>query len=167
MSCKDIPHRLLSFGGLSAAAVALIAGQAFAEPVTVPGNLTTSACASTFSRTPVSIFGSGVFIGSPPAVDFNFWLNVPSGSCDAHNVKVTWVYQVADKATQKNLKTVVGSTTYPLISRAHVTVMAVHCVPTVKNGYCRDASATVLPGNFTGGAVIQGNATAALGPVAP
>lgn len=145
--------------------VALATPAIAAQPAS-PQNLTTSACQSTLSRTPVHIFASGVFLGSPPAVDFNFWV-WSTGQCDAHNVTVTWVYQTADKTTKSIVKTVPGTTTYQLIHpNVGVTHLTLHCVPT-GNTYCRDAAATLQPGNFIGGAVIEGTATATLGPIPP
>jgi hypothetical protein len=51
----------------------------------------------------------------PPNVQFDFWIADADTECPAKNVKVTWLYQIADKTTKVSVKTVLGSTTLPQV----------------------------------------------------
>jgi hypothetical protein len=142
------------------------AGPVAAEPSIFGPTPTTSSCLMIYTRSPVSIYGSGISVTSPPAVDFSFWVYA-TGPCDARNVKVTWLYQTASKATKAIASTHFGSTTFKLLkANQGPQYLTVHCSPT-SNTYCHDAAATLQPGNFTDGALIQGNATATVGPLTP
>jgi hypothetical protein len=79
---------------------------------------------------------------------------------------VTWVYQIADKTTKANIKTVFGSTTLPQVFKntAHVYV---DCTATGANTYCKDASATIQAPASGPSYSIKGSASASIGPVAP
>ena len=48
-------------------------------------------------------------------MQFDFWIADADTECPAKNVKVTWLYQIADKTTKVSVKTVLGSTTLPQV----------------------------------------------------
>jgi hypothetical protein len=150
---------------LAATATALFAEHAVAGNQSIQGPLTTGPCLATFSKPPVTIFGSGAF-KSPPNVQFDFWIADADTKCPAKNVKVTWLYQIADKTTKVSVKTVLGSTTLPQVfqNTAH---LCVNCTATGPNTYCKDASATIVPSSSGPSYSIKGSASASIGPVAP
>jgi hypothetical protein len=152
---------------LGLAAVAIFAGRAEAQQPFAPQNPTvTLPCGAIYDQR-VSIFGSGVSI-IKPAVDFIFYV-YPPGPCSVYGVRVNWVYQIANKATQQIAQTVFGSTTYKVLPFpfASITKLTVHCAPKLPNTYCRDAAATLVAGKFPNPPYIFGLATAPLGPVPP
>src|SRR5262249_52215504 len=150
---------------LVAAATALFAGHAAAgnQPPTQP--LTPAACVAAGIKPPVGFFAWGTGFAPPPKVQFGF--NIGEGKpelCPLINVKVTWLYHIADKKTQANVKTVSGKDTFPLIPQQQWQHLTFDCTPTAST-YCKDASATILPGsNYV---IINGKGNASVGPLKP
>jgi hypothetical protein len=98
-------------------------------------------------------------------VQFDFWIADADTECPAKNVKVTWLYQIADKTTKVSVKTVLGSTTLPQVFQN--THLYVNCTATGPNTYRKDASATIIPSSSGPSYSIKGSASASIGPVAP
>ena len=99
-------------------------------------------------------------------MQFDFWIADADTECPAKNVKVTWLYQIADKTTKVSVKTVLGSTTLPQVfqNTAH---LYVNRTATGPNTYRKDASATIIPSSSGPSYSIKGSASASIGPVAP
>jgi len=156
---------------LIAAATTLFAGHAAAGNQTTQGPLTIGPCSSTYSRPPVSIFGSGADLSHLPKVRFDFWVSNESTACPANNVQVNYTYTVGNKATKAALDTVTNGTTVPSVFKS-VQHVYVDCTPKDANTYCWGAYAWIpgpTPGTPSGGgwhySVKIPNAT--IGPLKP
>jgi hypothetical protein len=161
MSRKSLIVLSRSLSLLIAAAATLLAGQAVAGKPTQP--LTPGACLAAGIKPAVRFFGSGV-LNVPPKVQFDFWIATDDTRCAARSVKVTWLYHLANKTTQANVKTVPGSTSFPQIIKGVTQHLYVNCTATA-NTYCKDASATISPSSTYG--IVQGKGSASIGPLAP
>jgi uncharacterized Zn-binding protein involved in type VI secretion len=153
-----------SFFLLIAAATALFAGHAAAgNKPTQP--LTPAACLAAGIKPPVGFFGEGNS-NTAPNVQFHFLIGAGKPeSCPLINVKVTWLYHIADKKTQANVKTVSGSTTFPQTAPDQWARLTLDCTPPGANTYCKDASATIASGS--GYVIINGKGSASVGPLKP
>ena len=85
---------------LAAAATVLFAGQAEAgNKPTQP--LTPAACIAAGIKPPAGFFSWGTGFVPPPKVEFDFLIGAGKPElCPLINVKVTWLYHIADKKTQ-------------------------------------------------------------------
>ena len=149
---------------LAAAATVLFAGQAEAgNKPTQP--LTPAACIAAGIKPPAGFFSWGTGFVPPPKVEFDFLIGAGKPElCPLIKLKVTWLYHITDKKTLTTVKTVSGKDTFPLILQQQWQHLTLDCTPTVST-YCKDASATILPGsNYV---IITGKGNASVGPLKP
>jgi hypothetical protein len=157
---------------LAAAAATLIAGQAAGgNKPTQP--LTPGACVAAGIKPLVGIVSAGSFQSpSTSNVKFQFLVYDWDWRCRATNVKMTWFYHIADKATKVNVDTVHGSENFPQIFQQSPGNPAktwqklyVSCIPKGVSTYCKDSSATIAPSsNYI---IKSGQGSKSVGPLAP
>jgi hypothetical protein len=119
---------------------------------------------STFSKPPVSLFGSGTF-KSPSKVQFDFWISNADTKCPAKNVTVSWAYTIADQETKAPLYTTTSWTVVPSVFQS-IQHIYVNCTPNGANTYCKSAYAW-LHSSSGGPSYSIGNPNASIGLVAP